>query len=194
MTDFEDSKRKFLVWCKQLLTELESAEPTKLFDRSRMSLKNVTEAAKELGFELPPFNTHGVMKNSGETTWTWTHRAPDNQGAGGYTFETQRNPDTGNFREIHNEAYAASFKTRAINHLWLWQVAVEAMSAPTAEPHADEPMTELLTKQQIAKYFDVGRNAVDEILANYHHTEILGKIRMRVSDMPPAYQSSLAKK
>ena len=56
-------------------------------------------------------------------------------------------------------------------------------------------LTEPLTRIQIGNLFVVHRNQVDKVvLSKYHHeVEPDGRIRMLVSDMPPAYRADLPK-
>lgn len=53
-----------------------------------------------------------------------------------------------------------------------------------------EPMTELLTKAEIATAFSVGKNKVDDIIRHYKHEAIAGKFRFPISIIPPKYHSS----
>jgi hypothetical protein len=54
---------------------------------------------------------------------------------------------------------------------------------------ASDALTELLTKQQLSKYFCCGRNHVDRlVLSVYPHEKIGEKCRMHVNNMPIGYR------
>lgn len=65
---------------------------------------------------------------------------------------------------------------------------LQRASAPAPPGLRAEPMTALLTKDNIAQIFGVGKNSVNEILAAYEHQKIGSRYRLRMSDMPPDYQ------
>ncbi len=73
--------------------------------------------------------------------------------------------------------------------LYLKKEAQQAISKlpPLAAPPNSAVLTELLTKEQIANLFGVGKNQAGAILDAYCHERVAGRYRMRIEDMPPKY-------